>query len=36
MLLDTLGASLRAAEGTGATFDDIRAAALAAAAALPL
>lgn len=36
MLLDTLGASLRAAEGTGATFDDIRAAALAAATALPL
>jgi AcrR family transcriptional regulator len=36
MLLDTLSASLRAAEGTGATFEDIRAAARAAAAALPL
>jgi AcrR family transcriptional regulator len=36
MLLDTLGAALRAAEGTGATFEDIRAIAKAAAAALPL
>jgi AcrR family transcriptional regulator len=36
MLLDTLSASLRAAEGTGATFEDIRAAARAAATALPL
>jgi AcrR family transcriptional regulator len=36
MLLDTLGACLRAAEGTDATFDDIRSLAKAAAKALPL